>query len=761
MEPSKTSGNNGDSSGRQAKTRKPRPKLSCVLCRQKKLKCNRLQPCDNCIKHNRTYMCHYAGPQGMAKKVSLDIYNNLRDLEARIRQLSTLDGSVQSSLSSTYTQPNIQMSTATLESQSTLPVTSEQQPEKQDGSSGTMLKDQDGTRYINPTHWQAVLDQIAEVKDYLSLYGNTSSPEDIEEETTSFTDISAPSLLFDRSFSTNEAELLAALPARSTVDRLVSFYLNSKEAPLVIIHIPTFTKEYAQFWKDPSDASIGWLALLYSILCASAGLNLFSMSGRADGELAQAFEEYRIRASQCLTLSVYTIPGRYKLEVLIMCAAMETLRSSDAHVGPSVTLSLTTRLAMHSGYHRDPKHYSHISVFEGEMRRRVWMYLTLLDHYISFQAGLPPTTAHAQSDVEEPRNLLDEDLDPLMEVLPPDRPVSERTSILFPVVLNRIQFICAEIAEKVCSVRGVSYGEVMRLDSKLRELHEKIPPMLRSRPLSESIADSPSVIMDRYNVDLMYQKARCDLHRRYLTQHRLDPRYAYSRQECLAAARQVLKMQSEIFQENYSGGQLGYASFFFSSCVIMHFRVAAMVVSLEISCQSRYDLQQNLAVQERNSILETRKQLSYELERSWNVWNQLRGQSKDALRTAEALEIMLKVANNHLQHGTSTDTKSTPEVLTQLDMRSAFALLPTSTDQQQQQLTSPASIIPPPGITPPAAPSYEPSFEVDLMDASFYLGQDPQPLDAPFSNPTDSVDFYQTYWDNLMLLGHDSGSLDS
>ena len=46
-----------------------------------------------------------------------------------------------------------------------------------------------------------------------------------------------------------------------------------------------------------------------------------------------------------------------------------------------------------------------------------------------------------------------------------------------------------------------------------------------------------------------------------------------------------------------------------------------------------------------------RKQLSQEIDRAYNIWAHLRHQSKEASKTADALRIMLKVTNNHLQHG--------------------------------------------------------------------------------------------------------------
>ena len=35
-------------------------------------------------------------------------------------------------------------------------------------------------------------------------------------------------------------------------------------------------------------------------------------------------------------------------------------------------MAIVFRFAFEMGYHRDPDQFSHLSVFEGEMRRRVW-----------------------------------------------------------------------------------------------------------------------------------------------------------------------------------------------------------------------------------------------------------------------------------------------------------------------------------------------------------------------------------------------------
>lgn len=63
--------------------------------------------------------------------------------------------------------------------------------------------------------------------------GEDTSPEEEEDDESSYLpEITGPVLLFGNAISASKDDLLAALPARNIVDRLVSFYLNSKESTL-------------------------------------------------------------------------------------------------------------------------------------------------------------------------------------------------------------------------------------------------------------------------------------------------------------------------------------------------------------------------------------------------------------------------------------------------------------------------------------------------------------------------------------------------
>jgi hypothetical protein len=96
------------------------------------------------------------------------------------------------------------------------------------------------------------------------------------------------------------------------------------------------------------------------------------------------------------------------------------------------------RLALQQGYHRDPSQFPNLSVFQGEMRRRIWSAVNQHDLLFSVQIGLPKCIRYAECDTQSPRNLNEEELYEDMKELPPSRPVSEDTEISYQVVKLQI-----------------------------------------------------------------------------------------------------------------------------------------------------------------------------------------------------------------------------------------------------------------------------------------------------------------------------------
>lgn len=401
----------------------------------------------------------------------------------------------------------------------------------------------------------------------------------------------------------------------------------------VIVHIPTFRKEYERFWEAPQQMSFTWISFLYAILTLSV-----SHYHRSEEHLpvnmlnpTTALDIFQKRAAQGLVQANYLAPGRYKAEALFLYSLSEFYRSQDAQIGVSFLFGTLIRLAMRMGYHRDPSHYPSISAFDGEIRRRLWALICQLDILISFQVGLPRTIQPWQCDTEQPSNLHDTDFDENTTQLPPSRPNTERTACGYTRAKSRIMKCFGQIADLAYSREQVSYDRILDIDHRLEEAHDLLPSFLQYQPINQCIAEPTELTMRRYTLEILYQKARVVLHRRYMAE--TDSKYAYSRTICLNAARATLRHHSDVYQESLPGGQLYAERFFMNSLQNTDFMLSAMILCLELSQENERQTAR-MGPQERQDLLRL-------LETTYHIFKEGRHRSVDTQRGYAALRIML------------------------------------------------------------------------------------------------------------------------
>ncbi|KAM0272609.1 hypothetical protein ACHAQH_008619 [Verticillium albo-atrum] len=360
---------------------------------------------------------------------------------------------------------------------------------------------------------------------------------------------------------------------------------------------------------------------------------------------------YRIRSAQCLALDDYTRPGKYKVEALILYFGTEYLRLSDAQRGTSIMMAIIVRLAMHSGLHRDPRHFQGLTVFEHEMRKRLWTILVEIDVLVAFQFGLPGNVQHRYFDTGLPHNLHDEDFDEATAELPLERPFTERTPALYTIVKSRLVIAFGDILARMADRDSPTYGEVLRLNDQLEKAHEDIPPVLRARSFSLSIGDPIDLIMQRLWIELMYLKARVVLHRRYFALGRSDQRYAISRFNCIDAATKTLEYQFDVNTEIQSGGRLSKERWFLSSLSTHDFLLANMMLCLELSFLLRASTKRD---QTTTAEPIEKDRLLHILRTSRGIWGSMRTQSAEASRAFKIISRMLTIS-------TGTQYESSPD----------------------------------------------------------------------------------------------------
>jgi hypothetical protein len=388
-----------------------------------------------------------------------------------------------------------------------------------------------------------------------------------------------------------------------------------------------------------------WLGLLFAMMCLAVQFSQVSeslleeSSSQSPQATRRIIQSYRERVAQALVLSRYTRGPPYTMETLFLYFTVEYYLGNDSHSGNWILFGVIVRIAMRMGFHRDPAHSPQISPFHGEMRRRIWAMTVQIDIILSSQSGLPRMINLTQCDTKEPCNLADEDLDETMTKLPPGRPDSDSTPILYLIVRSRILAVFGMILDTITATESVTHAEVMRLDSLLLEIVAAIPPSLRSRPIANSIADHHEIIMRRVYLAMLVRKAQCVLHYRYLIAGRSDSSYIYSRQSCIDAAIDILQYQSMLHEETKPGGQLHEVKWKVSSIIQAEFLLAATILCVYLDHEVAASLlphapNQEVAEEKRGVVERT-------LRESDRIWSQASDQSREAQKAAAAVRVVL------------------------------------------------------------------------------------------------------------------------
>jgi hypothetical protein len=597
-------------------------------------------------------------------------------------------------------------------------------------SIGVMKMNNNHTIFASEAHWYAILGEISEVKNYFVEH-KKQFEDQLKRYRATQTEGRPPgtAFLMGGQKPSSKAELLSRFPPKSTADLLISRFFNTYDPGIHIIHGPSFQKEYDRHWSIPEESPVIWLGSVYAMMCIA--LQSYTRAGDEPPEYHnkswEMSKEYGDLTAQCLIMADITQPITGMLETLILHIHAEYARSRDAEVGILVGTGVIVRLAMRMGLHRDPGPYPGISIFQGEMRRRVWAAVRSIDLLFSAQAGLPPIVRPRDTNTEIPRNIYDDELFEDMKILPPSRPETEATPTLFLINRSKLIYKLGEAVELADALTCSSYDEVMKLDAEARELHENISPHLKMRGMDESARDPSTLIMQRFTLDLLFLKIICILHRKYLSYARVQSRFAYSRKAVIEASMMLLKHQATLHRECQAGGRLRNVKWFISSLTTVDFLLAAMIVSSDLyhTCRMAERASPGSQAVDMYSS-DQRDEMLEAIQIAVGIWDGLKDRSMEAYKAHTTLSVMLdqlkknrpaRQAPNGYQAASSVyptmavmdDTNVAPEhsAAMTLGMLSAGGITPNSANMFDQRYpTSMANLLndpislPSSGLTP-------------------------------------------------------------
>ncbi|KAI8961306.1 hypothetical protein F5Y11DRAFT_348585 [Daldinia sp. FL1419] len=666
--------------GRRKVEKRNRPPVSCEPCRTRKLKCNRGLPCDSCVRRDKASHCNYAANASRGEPSSA----RPRDLKDR---LNTLENLVSSLLSGdAVVQPGLTTrgSLATKGAESiAAPAMRNNRPAKHDSSATSpgageyaltpetphLQETPDGqVNYIDPNHWLSILDDIKEVREHLSAsnQSTTQNERGYPDEPVALD----ASFLLDSDRISSLDEILSSLPSQPICDMLLSWYFSSRFMVLGVIHPDKFQGEYASFWESPLTAPPLWIALLFAVLSVSVSLRRISNVKEPDG-LTPPVDILQQRAVQCLVLGRYATANAHALEAFLLHIQSCFFSHGGSPVDLWFEMGTIIRLAFRMGYHRDPGNLKGITPFDGEMRRRVWVSIFQIDALVSFQMGFPSMIPNDFCDTEVPRNLEYSDLRVDMTALPPSRPLSENTHMLYTIVKASVMAVFKKIVENTQSLRVPSYDETVALDAEMNKVYNTAPELLKRRDVSRSFIDNPCLIWQRCTIEILYLKGLIVLHRRYISYELQSAKFEQSRHACVEAALDIVHRQIDIHKACEPGGRLYEDRWMFISLSVHDFLLASMVLCLDLSVRMRSRSGVSAGRRETQQLA-TREYRA--LQESQRIWAINKAASPDASTAALALDLMIKkVAQNDAGLSISEDNSSITELDFDVDSELPYA----------------------------------------------------------------------------------------
>ncbi|KAF3766268.1 hypothetical protein M406DRAFT_346258 [Cryphonectria parasitica EP155] len=494
---------------------------------------------------------------------------------------------------------------------------------------GSIRVHQSSVSYSGSTHWSAVLDSIAELKS-LFIEEDDEQLQDFDPDPVGLqSSFAQPTLLYSGLTHESLSSILQALPERSIVDRLVSRYFNILDMVPGMIHSGQFLREA---FTDPA----------YALpLNGGEYPRQSPQAARTQAEV----DLLREKATQCLKLGEYTRGGPYVLETLIIYFLGEVFHKRGVNLGLWIIVGNIVQIALHMGYHRDACHYTNISPFAGEIRRRVWAVILQLDWSFATQLGLPRLIKETHADTLEPRNLYDSDFHEDTAEMPPSRPETEVTPTLYVLAKLRLRAAGLAILDKATVASPRSYDEVLELDGRIEAARETIPPIFKWTGLSSSLGVSSQIIIQRMWLELCIQEMKMMVHRKFLElPYNKDQQYAKPRTACLTAAMKCLDFQQLVNEETQVDGLLYQDRWRISSAVMNTFLLATSILCFYLKTHTGIDGQGGGLGDVASVPLDKIRKL---LEKSLVVWSRQSVTSREARKAVAALRYVLGHSDNN------------------------------------------------------------------------------------------------------------------
>ncbi|EUC43435.1 hypothetical protein COCMIDRAFT_7129 [Bipolaris oryzae ATCC 44560] len=546
-------GNDGPS---QQRTSKKRKVLSCYACRGRKMKCDRVFPvCGRCQKTGRRHECTY-DPR-LLEESNVNVATRAGDATSTLlaERPANIDHSTDTCDILQRKVRAQQERIALLEQQLAGRQTKHKSqyhdvlPEEPTFTEEILLK---GKGFKTQFHGVTSVMSIASTYHELHLFTREALGLDrclvhVGNDFRAYRDRRKKSAKeFNAALHSGDANVLALLPEKSIVDTLAARYFRTCETSYRILHGPSFWEQYQAFWENTCThkervSFAVMLVLIISITkCLDQKEDVFVGDTTIDRQIAQDLIHtcefwIKLQPRKHVTLSFLQSACLLLVAKRVNCVAMKQdwINSGDL-----------LRLALASGIHRDPalQGSGKISIFDQQMRKRLWITIMELELQSSVEIGLQSGLTALYFDTPAPAHLADEVFSANTKQLPPDQPDEEFSSTSFLIASLKSLPLRIHLTQLLNTPSSnIQYVDVLHFDTQIHTAVSALPNW------KNESAVVPSALLR-----LQLLQYLLILHRPFAQSASTNTRFIYSFTTCVDVCNSIITIHGDLLSKGIS-----------------------------------------------------------------------------------------------------------------------------------------------------------------------------------------------------------------
>ncbi|KAE9370962.1 hypothetical protein N431DRAFT_485055 [Stipitochalara longipes BDJ] len=359
---------------------------NCVNCRRRKLRCDRRHPCAPCMKSKIDCIFPVSGRMPSRSRVGDRAAQKQVELVGRLRRLEAMVGGLSSQVENAAgitpnDLPLHGLTSATSETsgeQSSSISNGIFEPPQVAEDFGVLEVASNGDLVVGEGFWTVFCKEVEDI--FEAVQGHTVVHFD-DGSSSSMSDISLHTGYYNfllRSTSTaRQKQDIYPLP--SQILFLWKIYMDNVDPFMKILHVPSMTKVIQEIRSSYDTISLSMQALVLAISLASIiSLEENEVKANFHAEKIQLIAQYRLGTEQALRQADFLNTSDMTL-LQALAIYLSMLQNTGETKVAWVLAGVLVRAAVSMKLHLEGSKFGNISPFDGQMRRRLWWQICLID----------------------------------------------------------------------------------------------------------------------------------------------------------------------------------------------------------------------------------------------------------------------------------------------------------------------------------------------------------------------------------------------